>query len=90
MNFKECMVNGCRCWNCGRYRIVKQKGKEVFNAYKAITPKPGKPVSGYVSVVKEVVRVEKYIDEEIGEQKQSNVMGPKDYHTLEDAVADCK
>lgn len=90
MNFNKCTINGCQCWDCGCYRIVKQTGKEVFNAYKATEPKPGKPVSSYTSVVKEVIRVEKYIDEETGEEKEADVLGPKEYSTLKAAMSDCE
>lgn len=89
MNFKECKINNCQCWDSGLYRIIKQKNSEIYNAYKAVEPKPGQSVSSYSSVVKEVIRVEKYIDDN-GEEKTTNVLGPKDYSTLEEAIADCK
>jgi len=88
--FKECVINNCQCWDCGSYRIVKQKDKDVYNAYKGVEPKPGKPIAQYSSVVKEIIRVEKYIDEETGEPKETNVLGPKKYSTLEEAMAACE
>ena len=89
MKFKKCEINGCQCMDCGCYRIVKQKNKEIYNAYKACEPKPGKPVSTYSSIMKEIIRVEKYIDDN-GEEKEANVMGAREYLTLEAAILDCE
>lgn len=89
MNFKECEINGCQCWDCGQYRVIKQKAAKVYNAYKANKSKPGKSVSSYSSVVKKVIRVDKYKDEETGKEKEVEVLGPEQYSTLEEAIAVC-
>lgn len=91
MEFVEQIVNGCDCHDSHPYRIVKQKVSDKYNAYKAVEPRtPGGPIAQYTSVQKIVLRVETQVNPETGKEEKVNVMGAKEYSSLEDAKSDCK
>lgn len=90
-DFIESTLNKCECRDNGTYRIIRQRGKEVYNAYKSVAPKnKTEKISQYSSVKKIVVRVEISIDEDTGKEVKTNVMGAKEYKTLKAAISDCE
>lgn len=100
MKFTQHKINDCNCYDSGDFRIVQQKGKQVFNAYKTCSWDDDDNPTGYSSVQKIVLRTEKHPErDERGKIKKDarnnkvmkdvDVIGAKEYATLEEAKADC-
>lgn len=92
--------NDCCCFHKGDYMIARQlkstEDNPLYNAYKANYKTETSPLGkkmdfmvGYSSVIKEVIRVDKSLNK-WGEEQSENVLGAKEYSTLEAAMADCK
>jgi len=98
--FKQQKINDCHCFDNGDFRIVQQKGAEIYNAYKATSWDDDGNITGYSSIQKIVLRTEKHPElDERGKVKRDgqgnkimkdvDVRGAKEYFTLEEAMADC-
>jgi hypothetical protein len=100
MNFIQHKIKDCNYYDNGDFRIVQQKDKQIFNTYKACSwDDDGKP-TGYSSIQKIVLRTEnhpvrdehnKIIKDEQGNKimEDIDVMGAKEYTTLEEAKTNC-
>ena len=100
MNFTQHKINGCNCYDNGNFRIIQQKNKQIFNAYKVSSwDDNGKP-TGYSSIQEIILGTELHPEyNELGEIKRDTngkpimknieVKAAKEYTTLAEAIASC-